>query len=132
LWILVIDYSKISIFLVKNKNKYTCKYSCKYFMLILILYIFGYLHLKYIIFIFINASFHSFVKTHGVLTERLGALSSLTRSRVRPLSSSAASPLRSTCHPVRKGISLGQRSRYPWFYQQQKKTWKKTINDELQ
>jgi len=56
--------------------------------------------------------------THGILAERLDTLSSLTRSEVRPLSSSAAGFLGSTCHPVckvRKEISLG-RSGYPWFY----------------
>ena len=58
--------------------------------------------------------------THGVLAERLGALSSLTRSGVRPLSSYAAGPLGSTCYPARKGISLGQRSGYPWFYKKKK------------
>jgi len=58
--------------------------------------------------------------THGVLAEQLGALSSLTRSGVRPLSSSAAGPLGSTCYPVHKEISLGQRSGYPWFYKKKK------------
>ena len=52
-----------------------------------------------------------------VLAERLGALSSLTRSGVRPLSSSAAGSLGNICHPVRKGISLSQYSGYSWFYQ---------------
>jgi hypothetical protein len=46
------------------------------------------------------------VCTQEVLAERLGALSSLTRSGVRPLSSSAAGLLRSPCHPGR--ISLGE------------------------
>ena len=55
--------------------------------------------------------------THGVLAERLGALSSLTRSGVRPFSSSAAGPLGNICHPVRKRISLSQYSGYSWFYQ---------------
>ena len=45
--------------------------------------------------------------------ERLGALSSLTRSGVRPLSSSAAGLLGSPCHPGRELVWA--KPEIPWF-----------------
>jgi hypothetical protein len=59
------------------------------------------------------------VCTQEVLAERLGALSSLTRSGVQPLSSSAAGLLRSPCHPGRR--LAWAKPGIPWFTKKKKK-----------
>jgi hypothetical protein len=53
------------------------------------------------------------ISTQEVLAERLGALSSLTRSGVRPLSSSAANLLGNPCHRGR-GL-VWAKPGIPWF-----------------
>jgi hypothetical protein len=55
-----------------------------------------------------------------VLAERLGVLSLLTRSRVQPLSLSAAGLLESPCHPGR-GL-VWAKPGIPWFTKKKKKS----------